>query len=178
MADLELYIDPKGVVYVGGKEVLLSGAPLHASMADMKFKRHPVWKMLAPEWIRLMQLWSEVYPAVQHTVYNVAATKEKTRKEGYVTVNIFVNTEGEPKARLRWGPERPPTRKQIWDDLMPILDLIRYDLRIPAVFEELEGHFSLGAVVKNRTQAEQVVAYLDDILERNYPYVFKSLIVV
>ena len=178
MADFELYIDAKGTVYIGGKEVLLSGEPLHASMVNMKYKRDPVWRMLSKEWLRLMSLWAEVYPVVHRTVYNVTAMKEKTRKEGYVSVNLFVDMEGEPKARLRWGPERPPTSKQIMDDLMALLQLVQYDLRFPAVLEQHGDSFALGAIVKSRAEAEKVVNYIHDILERNFPYVFRSLVVV
>lgn len=176
--DLELYIDPRGTVYIGGKEVLISGEPLHASMVNMKFKRDQVWKMLSKEWLRLMALWTEVYPVVHRTIYNVTAMKERTRKEGYVSVNLFVDMEGEPKSRLRWGPERPPTPKQIMDDLMALLNLVQYDLRFPAVLEEHGDSFALGVVVRNGSEANKVVSYLHGILERNFPYVFKSLVVV
>lgn len=175
---LELYIGPKGTVYIGGKKIFLSGEPLHASMVNLKTKREPVWRMLSKEWFRLMELWADVYPVVNRTIYNVTAMKEKTRKEGYVSVNLFVDMEAEPKARLRWGPERPPTSKQIMDDLMALLQLVQYDLRFPAVLEQHGDSFALGAIVNSRAEAEKVVDYLDGILERNFPYVLKSLVVV
>jgi len=185
MPDLELYIGPDGYILIGGKEVRFPGqgrSPLgdvlHAFMLrpeNLKDNKR-LRQLMAPEWIRLAQLWDDVNTEVLGTVYNATATKTKGRKEGYVTINLFVDMEVKPKARLRWGPERPPTSRQVMNDLMALLDLVRYDLRLPAVFEEFEGHFALGVVVKNVEDAEKVVDYFERIPRRNFPHVFRSLI--
>jgi len=185
MEDHELYISPEGYILIGGKEIKFPGQErsplgdvLHAFMLRPEALKgnKRLRQLMAPEWIRLAQLWDDVNTEVYGTAYNATAMKTKSRKEGYVTINVLVDAEAKPKERLRWGPERPPTSKQIMNDLMALLDLVRYDLRLPAVFEEVEGHFSLGTVVKNSEEAEKVVDYLDHILARNFPHVFRSLI--
>ena len=185
MEDHELYIGPEGYILIGGKEIKFPGQErsplgdvLHAFMLRPEALKgnKRLRQLMAPEWIRLAQLWDDVNTEVYGTAYNATAIKEKTRKEGYVSVNLFVDMEGQPKARLRWGPQRPPTPKQIMDDLMALLQLVQYDLRFPAVLEQHGDSFALGAIVNSAAEAEKVVDYFDRILRRNFPHVFRSLI--
>lgn len=178
--DLEFYIDPYGYIMIGGKEMVFGGDNrLHAYdlRSDALKYNTRLRQLMDREWIRLAQLWDEILPVVRQTIFNVTAAKEARRKEGYVTVNITVDAEPTPKARLRWGPERPPTHDEIVRDVVALHQLAEYDLRFPTIMDDIEGHFSLSVVVSNKKQADKVVNYFQGFLERNFPAVFKSLVV-